>query len=62
MLLVAMMLALLPFLAQAEGEVRPVEYPTLYRTAQIEGLSIFYRLKFNKERRVALRNLEGGTL
>jgi pimeloyl-ACP methyl ester carboxylesterase len=30
-------------LAQAKGKERAVEYPTLYRTTQIDGLSIFYR-------------------
>ena len=30
-------------LANGQGRERPVEYPTLYRTTQIEGLSIFYR-------------------
>jgi pimeloyl-ACP methyl ester carboxylesterase len=27
----------------AQGKERPVEYPTFYRTTQIDGLSIFYR-------------------
>jgi len=30
-------------LGQAQGKERPVEYPTAYRTVQIDGLSIFYR-------------------
>ena len=37
------MLASFQFLAQAQGKERPVEYPTFYRTTQIDGLSIFYR-------------------
>ena len=30
-------------LAQAQGKEHPMEHPTLYRTAQVDGLSIFYR-------------------
>ena len=30
-------------LAQAQGKERPMKYPTLHRTIQIDGLSIFYR-------------------
>src|SRR6266404_3330053 len=30
-------------LPQAHGKDRPMEHPTFYRTAQIDGLSIFYR-------------------
>jgi pimeloyl-ACP methyl ester carboxylesterase len=30
-------------LAQTQGMERPMEHPTFYRTAQIDGLSIFYR-------------------
>src|SRR5579862_3553029 len=37
------MLASFQFLAQAQGKEHPVEYPTFYRTAQIDGLTIFYR-------------------
>jgi len=29
--------------AQAHSEKHPVKYPTLYRTVQVDGLSIFYR-------------------
>ena len=29
--------------AQAQEKERPMKYPTLYRTVQIDGLSIFYR-------------------
>src|SRR5215831_3486679 len=42
-LVVSVMLASFPFLAQAHGEEHPVEPPILYRTKQIDGLSIFYR-------------------
>jgi pimeloyl-ACP methyl ester carboxylesterase len=41
--LVCVVLAALQLLARAESKERPVKYPTLYRTAQIDGLSIFYR-------------------
>jgi pimeloyl-ACP methyl ester carboxylesterase len=30
-------------LAQSDGKERPMKYPTMYRTTQIDGLSIFYR-------------------
>jgi pimeloyl-ACP methyl ester carboxylesterase len=39
----AVMLASFQLLAQAQGKERPVEHPTLYRTIEIDGLSIFYR-------------------
>jgi len=42
-LVISVMLASFPLLAQAQGKERPVEHPTFYRTAQIDGLSIFYR-------------------
>src|SRR5579864_3885841 len=32
-----------PAQGKAQGKERPVEHPTLYRTIQIDGLSIFYR-------------------
>ena len=32
-----------PEIARGDGKEDPVEYPTLYRTTQIDGLSIFYR-------------------
>jgi len=35
--------------AKRQGKERPVEYPTLYRTVQIDGLSIFYREAGSKE-------------
>ena len=46
-LLVSVMLASFqlpgPQVLGAQGKERPVEHPTFYRTAQIDGLSIFYR-------------------
>jgi hypothetical protein len=42
-LVVSAMLASLPLLAQTQGMERPMEHPTFYRTAQVDGLSIFYR-------------------
>jgi pimeloyl-ACP methyl ester carboxylesterase len=42
-LVVSVMLASLQLLAQVQGKERQVEYPTFYRTTQIDGLSIFYR-------------------
>src|SRR5712692_3617436 len=42
-LVVSVMLASFQLLAPAQGEERPVEHPTVYRTKQIDGLSIFYR-------------------
>src|ERR1700692_1865350 len=35
--------------AQAQGKERPVEHPTFYRAAQIDGLSIFYREAGSKD-------------
>jgi len=43
MALVSVMIASFQLLAQGQGKERPVEHPTLYRTIQIDGLSIFYR-------------------
>ena len=43
MALVSAMLASFQLLAQGQGKERPVEHPTLYRTIQVDGLSIFYR-------------------
>jgi hypothetical protein len=40
---VSVMLASFRLLARAQGKERPMEHPTLYRTTQIDGLSIFYR-------------------
>jgi pimeloyl-ACP methyl ester carboxylesterase len=42
-LMVFVMLASFQLPAQAQGKERPVEHPTLYRTTQIDGLTIFYR-------------------
>jgi pimeloyl-ACP methyl ester carboxylesterase len=42
-LVVSVMLASFQLLAQTQGKERPVQYPTFYRTIQIDGLSIFYR-------------------
>jgi pimeloyl-ACP methyl ester carboxylesterase len=36
-------LASVQLLAQTHGKEHPVNYPTVYRTMQIDGLSIFYR-------------------
>jgi pimeloyl-ACP methyl ester carboxylesterase len=41
-LVVSMMLAF-QLLAHAQGKERRVKYPTVYRTIQVDGLSIFYR-------------------
>src|SRR3984957_6844167 len=35
--------------AQAQGKERPMEHPTVYRTTQIDGLSVFYREAGPKE-------------
>jgi pimeloyl-ACP methyl ester carboxylesterase len=42
-LVIPLTLASLQLLAHAQGKARTVEYPTFYRTIQIDGLSIFYR-------------------
>jgi hypothetical protein len=42
-LVVSMMLAIFQLPAHAQGKERPVNYPTVYRTMQVDGLSIFYR-------------------
>ena len=42
-ILICLMLASFQVLAQAQGKERSMEYPTFYRTIQIDGLSIFYR-------------------
>jgi pimeloyl-ACP methyl ester carboxylesterase len=39
----SMMLAIFQLPAHSQGKERPVKYPTVYRTIQIGGLSIFYR-------------------
>jgi len=40
---ISVTLALFQLLAQVQGKERPVEHPTSYRTAQVDGLSMFYR-------------------
>jgi pimeloyl-ACP methyl ester carboxylesterase len=40
---VSVLLASFQLLTQVQGKEGPVEHPTLYRTTQIDGLSIFYR-------------------
>src|SRR6266478_322947 len=42
-LVVSMMLAIFQLPAHTQGKERPVKHPTLYRTIQVDGLSIFYR-------------------
>jgi pimeloyl-ACP methyl ester carboxylesterase len=42
-LVASMMLAIFQLAADGQGNERPVEYSTVYRTIQINGLSIFYR-------------------
>src|SRR5258708_39212343 len=42
-LVIPVTLASLQLLVHAQGKGPPVEYPTFYRTIQIDGLSIFYR-------------------
>src|ERR1700691_4207726 len=42
-LVIAVTLASFQLFAQIKGKQDPMKYPTLYRTAQIDGLLIFYR-------------------
>jgi hypothetical protein len=42
-LVISAMLASSYSSVQAQGKERTVEHPTSYRTAQVDGLSIFYR-------------------
>src|SRR5882757_6708231 len=42
-LVISVLLASFQLLAQAGGKEHPMKYPTLYRTVQIDGLSISYR-------------------
>ena len=42
-LVLAVMPASFPGLAETQQKERPMEHPTFYRTIQIDGLSIFYR-------------------
>ena len=43
MMVISVILASLQLVAQTNRKERPMEYPTFYRTIQIDGLSIFYR-------------------
>src|SRR6476646_1594010 len=42
-LAVSMMLAIFHLSAHAQGKENAVKHPTIYRTMQVDGLSIFYR-------------------
>jgi hypothetical protein len=42
-LVASVVLAIFQVPAHAQGKERPVKHPTLYRTIQVDGLSIFYR-------------------
>src|SRR5579864_236517 len=42
-LVASMMLAIFQLAAHGQGKERPVKYPTIYRTMQVDRLSIFYR-------------------
>jgi pimeloyl-ACP methyl ester carboxylesterase len=42
-MVISLMLASLPWLAQPQGTERSMPYPIFYRTIRIDGLSIFYR-------------------
>src|SRR5258708_6403282 len=48
-LVVSMMLEILQLPAHAQGKERSVKQPTLYRTIQVDGLSIFYREAGSKD-------------
>src|SRR4029077_3224518 len=48
-LVISIMLASFELPVQAKGKERSMEYPTSYRTIQIDGLSIFYREAGPKE-------------
>jgi len=41
--MVSVMLASFPAPVQAQGKDRSVEHPAVYRSVQVDGLSIFYR-------------------
>jgi len=43
MMVISVILASLQLVAQTNRKERPMEYPTFYRTIQIDGLSIFHR-------------------
>jgi hypothetical protein len=53
-LMASMMLAILQPPAHAQGKERLVKYSTLYRTIQVDGLSIFYREAGPKDARALL--------
>jgi len=40
-LVLSMMLAIFQLPVQAQGKERSVKHPTLYRTIQVDGISIF---------------------
>src|SRR5260370_8787373 len=42
-LVVSLMLAMFHLPARAQGKERPLKHSTVYRTIQVDGLSIFYR-------------------
>src|SRR5258708_19925717 len=42
-LVVSLMLAIFQLPAHAQGKERPLKHSTVYRTIQVDGLSIFYR-------------------
>jgi len=42
-LVISVMLVSVQLPAQTRGKGRPAEFPTFYRTTQVDGLSIFYR-------------------
>jgi len=42
-LVVSLMLAIFQLPAHAHGKERPLKHSTVYRTIQVDGLSIFYR-------------------
>ena len=46
-----MILTSFPLLAEAQGKEHPVEHPILYRTIQVDGLSIFIGTLGRKTRR-----------
>src|ERR1700738_3296769 len=48
-LVLSMMLAIFQLPAHAQEKERPVKYPTVYRTIQVDGLTIFYREAGPKE-------------
>ena len=53
-LVISIMIASFELPVQAKGKERSMEYPTSYRTIQIDGFSIFYREAGPKEAPVLL--------